>query len=82
MEPCQVLLTIDSKGKPSNAQVLKCDKSSLDQVAIDSLMESKYKPAKLNGKKVSVRAAVVLVYEGFGPHEALDAGVRSASSKP
>jgi len=79
---CRLLLTIDSKGKPSNAQILKCDKPSLDQVAIDSLMQSKYKPAKLNGKKVAVRAEVVLVYEGFGPHEAPDAGKPSASSKP
>jgi len=79
---CRLLLTIDSKGKPSNAQILKCDKPSLDQVAIDSLMQSKYKPAKLNGKKVAVRAAVVLVYEGFGPHEAPDVGKPSASSKP
>jgi TonB family protein len=65
---CKVVLVLDAKGKPLNATISQCDKPTLEQPAIDSLMKSKYKPAKLNGKEVPVRLLVYLVYEGFGPH--------------
>jgi hypothetical protein len=66
---CKVVLVLDAKGKPLSATISQCDKPTLEQPAIDSLMKSKYKPAKLNGKDVPVRLLVYLVYEGFGPHD-------------
>jgi Gram-negative bacterial TonB protein C-terminal len=63
---CDVVLTIDAKGKPSDAQVSHCDKPMLENSAIESLLKSKYKPAMLNGKAVPVRATVRLAYAGFG----------------
>jgi TonB family protein len=65
---CKVLLVLDAKGKPLTASISQCDKPTLEQPAIDSLMKSQYEPAKLNGKEVSVRLLVYLLYEGFGPH--------------
>jgi hypothetical protein len=64
---CKVLLVLDAKGKPVNASISQCDKPTLEQPAIDSLMKSKYKPATLNGKEVPVRLLVYVMYEGFGP---------------
>jgi TonB family protein len=65
---CKVVLVLDAKGKPLNPTISQCDKPTLEQPAIDSLMKSKFKPAKLNGKDVPVKLLVYLVYEGFGPH--------------
>ncbi len=77
---CHVLLTINQKGKPVDAKVLDCDKSKLAQPAVDSLMASKYRPAKLRGKAIPVRVTIHLMYDGFGPHKELNAG--STASKP
>jgi TonB family protein len=63
---CDLFLTVDAKGKPSDAKVSHCDESILEKPALESLLKSKYKAATLNGKDVSVRAALHLAYEGFG----------------
>lgn len=67
---CHVLLSLDAEGKPVNAKVTDCDVSSLSKPAMESLLASKYRPAKLNGKAVPVRMLVYIAYAGFGPHEA------------
>lgn len=62
---CNVLLTIDAKGKPADAKALNCDEQTLEKAAVDALMRSHYKPAVLRGNAVAVRALVRLVYQGF-----------------
>lgn len=79
---CHVLLTLNKKGKPVNAQVLDCDKAPLYQSAAESLLKSKYTPAKLNGKEVPVRMVVHLMYEGFAVQKKANAGSVTAPSKP
>jgi hypothetical protein len=68
---CHVLLTLNKKGKPVDAQVLDCDKAPLYQSASESILKSKYTAAKLNGKEVPVRMVVHLMYEGFATKEPL-----------
>lgn len=79
---CQVVLTLNAKGKPIHAETKSCDKPNLEKPAIDSLMNSKFKPAKFNGKEVSVRLTVALVYDGFGPHKELNGPSPASVSKP
>jgi len=64
---CLVLLTIDPKGKPSDPKLLSCDEKNLEKPAVEMLMNSQFKPAKLNGKPVAVRTSIRLVYKGFAP---------------
>lgn len=62
---CNIVLTIGAKGKPSDPQLLFCDKKNLEKPAVDTLMNSQFKPAKLNGKPVAVRTSIRMVYKGF-----------------
>ncbi len=64
---CDVILTINHKGNPSNPQVTRCDKSVLERPAVASLLQSHYKPGKLSGRAVSVRVSVHLIYGGTQP---------------
>ncbi len=66
---CDVILTINPKGVPSSPQVTRCDNSILEKPAIASLLRSRYKPGKMNGKAVPVRVSVHLVYNGTVPSE-------------
>jgi protein TonB len=61
---CDILLTIDAVGKPSDPKALHCDNTSLDEPAINALMKSKFKSARLNAKAVAVRTMVHLVVVG------------------
>jgi hypothetical protein len=79
---CHIVLVLNAKGKPLTAQATSCDTPSLEKPAIDSLMKSKYKPAKLNGQGVPVRMTVHLIYDGFGPHKELGPDSPSTPSKP
>jgi TonB family protein len=65
---CRVVLTIDAKGKPSDAQVTSCDNAFLEKPAVNSVLSSKYEPARLNGKAVPVRSTIHIIYDGF-PHK-------------
>jgi hypothetical protein len=69
---CKVVLVLDAKGKPLKASISHCDKPTLEQPAIDSVMKSKYKPATLNGNQVPVRVLVYLMFEGFDPRHIKD----------
>lgn len=57
---CDVVLTIDANGKPSNAQTPHCEKAVLELPAARSLLKSRYKPGSVNGKAVPVRVSVHL----------------------
>jgi hypothetical protein len=62
---CRVLLVLDAKGKPQTADTETCDhpQSFLRGAAVQSVMKSKYKPARLNGQAVPVRMTVHLIYD-------------------
>lgn len=64
---CQLVLTLDSKGNPVDAQVTSCDNARLHKPSVDSLLQSRFAPATLNGSPVPVRATVRLTIEGFAP---------------
>lgn len=59
---CDVLVTIDAKGKPSDAQVLHCISPELEKPALDAILKSHYASATLNGKPVPMRALIRIVY--------------------
>jgi len=63
--PCEILMTIDAKGKPTEANVSHCEHEILAPLALNSLLASKYTPATLNGKPVPVRTLVHLEYGDF-----------------
>ncbi len=77
---CHVLVTLNAKGKSVDVQVMDCDQDALKQPAGDSLLKSRFKPAKLNGKAIPVRMMVQLVYLGFAEHQIPD--VSNLNPKP
>lgn len=60
--PCDVVLTIDSQGRPHDALALHCENPELEKVAIASLLNSRYRPGLLKEQPVSVRAKIHLEY--------------------
>ena len=62
---CDVTITIDTKGKASNAELVNCTRKNLEEPAIKSLLKSKFKPGTLNGKPIAVRATIHLEYLGL-----------------
>ena len=62
---CAILLTFDAKGRPSDPLVYHCDYPRMTDPAIQTLMASQFKPAKLNNKAVPVHALVKLSYQGI-----------------
>jgi TonB family protein len=62
---CDLLLTIDAKGRPSHIQVMHCEKPSLEKLAAQSLLKSHYKPGTINGKTVPVKASLHLELGSF-----------------
>jgi hypothetical protein len=61
-DACNIVLTISAKGKPSDPQVTSCDRPALEKPAVASLLRSQYKPDRVNGKAVPMRAAIRLEY--------------------
>jgi hypothetical protein len=59
---CDIVLTISATGKASDPQVTHCERPELEESAVKSLLETRYKPGKVNGKAVAVRVAVHLEY--------------------
>ncbi len=78
---CTLTLVLNAKGKPLDAEIVRCDRRVLEKPAIESLMKSKYVPAKMQGKKISVRAEVKITYEGYGLHESPSKDL-SGTTKP
>jgi TonB family protein len=64
---CDIVLTISVKGKASDAVVTHCEWSSLEKPAVQSLLQSHYKPGSVNGKAVPIRASIHLEYGGVSP---------------
>lgn len=60
---CKLLLTVDAKGNPHDAQVMSCSQPNLEKPSIDSLMHSQFTPGLLNGKKVPVRVLIRLSFK-------------------
>jgi TonB family protein len=64
---CDIVLTINAKGKASDPVVIHCETPALEKPAVDSLLRSKYKPGSVNGKAVAIRASVHLEYNDVPP---------------
>jgi hypothetical protein len=64
---CDIVLTISEKGKPSDPQVIHCQKTLLEKPAVESLLKSKFKPGMVDGKAVPVRASIHLEIIGNLP---------------
>jgi hypothetical protein len=62
---CDVVFTISAKGKPSDPQVILCESPTLEQPAVQSILKSRYKPAKFSGKTVPVRASIKIELGDF-----------------
>ena len=64
---CDVVLTIDVKGKASDPLVSHCERPELEKPAVASLMKSEYKPGFVKGKAVPMRATIQLEYGEISP---------------
>jgi hypothetical protein len=60
--PCELILTLDVKGKPVSAIPTGCEPQVLAQGAAKTLLASRYKPAVLGGSAIPVRVLVHLEY--------------------
>lgn len=63
--PCEIAITVNAKGKTSDATASHCKPESLITSAIHSLLASKFTPATAKGKAIPVRAMVELEYDDF-----------------
>jgi hypothetical protein len=59
---CDVMITIDTKGQPSDPRVSHCERPELEKPAVESLLKSTYKPGYVKGKQVPIRATIHLYY--------------------
>jgi hypothetical protein len=59
---CDVMLTINPKGKASDPRVMHCEQPELEKVVMESLLKSDYKPGFVHGKEVSMRGLLHLTY--------------------
>jgi TonB family protein len=66
---CDMTLTIDPKGKPSDPAEAHCAKPGITRLATQSLLDSKYSPGRMNGRPVAVRMSVHLEFVGFFPKQ-------------
>jgi hypothetical protein len=63
--PCELILTLDVKGKPTSAVPSNCEPEVLAKGAAKTLLASHFKPATLQGKAVPVRILAHLEYAEF-----------------
>jgi len=61
---CDVVLT---KGKATDPKVTHCERPNLEKPAVESLLNSKYKPGSVNGVEVPMRVSIHLEYGGDTP---------------
>jgi TonB family protein len=57
---CDIVLTVSAKGKHNNAQVIYCERVSLEKPALQSLLKYRYKPGSVDGKAVPMRVSIRL----------------------
>lgn len=62
---CDVVLVIDPKGRASDAKVTQCELAQLEQPAEKSLLDSEFKPGRVNGVAVPVRVSIHLEFDGY-----------------
>lgn len=80
---CHLMMTIDAKGKAQNPGSIDCSQEKMKKRVVNSLMESKYTPAKLNGKAVGVRLQVHFIYVGLKEFQkSLEGDSEKPSSQP
>jgi hypothetical protein len=60
---CDVMITVDAKGRPFDPRVIHCERPELEKPAIESLVKSTYKPGYVNGKQAPIRAMIHLYYD-------------------
>jgi hypothetical protein len=63
--PCDVLLTINPEGKAVDPIVSHCSRPAMEKPAIESLINSRYKPGTFNGKAVPIRLQIHLEFENY-----------------
>jgi TonB family protein len=63
-DACDVVLTISTNGKASGPKVTHCERPNLEKPAVESLLNSKYKPGSVNGVEVPMRVSIHLEYGG------------------
>jgi TonB family protein len=61
---CDIVLTIDVRGKASDPKVAHCDQPEFEEPAVKSLLKSEYQPGFVNGKAVPMRVSIHLEYGG------------------
>ncbi len=59
---CDVVLTIDVRGRASDPQGTHCEWKESEKPAVESLLKSNYKPGLIHGKEVPMRALIHLNY--------------------
>jgi len=59
---CDVQLTVDEKGRASDARVVRCASPEVEKAAVASLLKSSYKPGYVQGKVVAMRGVMHLNY--------------------
>jgi TonB family protein len=64
---CDIVLTISAKGKASDPVVTHCERPSLETPAVQSLLQSHYKPGQVNGKAVPMRASIHIELADMSP---------------
>jgi hypothetical protein len=67
--PCDMLLTIDAKGKAGVPDEVHCENPYIERAVARSLLNSRYQPGSFNGDPVPVRAAVHLEFAGFATNQ-------------
>jgi Gram-negative bacterial TonB protein C-terminal len=64
---CDIVLIISATGNASDPQVTHCERPELEKLAVQSFLKSQYKPGKVNGKAVPVRASIHIEYADIPP---------------
>jgi hypothetical protein len=64
---CDILLTINANGTVSNPEVTRCERPVLEQLAIKSLLDTPFKPGRVNGKAVPIRVSIHIEYKDVTP---------------
>ena len=64
---CDIVFTINAKGKASNPQVSNCEGTGIEKPAVQSLLKSHFKPGSVNGLAVPIRTSIHLEYGNIPP---------------
>lgn len=59
---CDVVLTVSVKGKALDPRINHCEQPELEEVVLNSLLKSTYKPGFVRGKEVPMRGLIHIAY--------------------